>query len=300
MCKKIFALQRCLAPAAGGCDQYYAEYVADEQCNGTMHGGLPRPGPCPVVWAGFESEVSTKATRHTWFGRHRKGPCPACLHAADVRHLRAEAETERLGEFSERVKSLIQAEKDRANATEGAFMGRVYNEVWEVAHNLAEGLTNQTDAVWNGIEASMFKNFGAQCLARPDVVGFVYGLSDARRKMVVHAKTLSRELATVLVGSNAQEWDDIPETTGDDVRTKVNASLRANMALTPTSSPNLNMEHLSINPNPDLHATLEAEMKAQRERDQREQAFAAANRRRGTKRGAGCAELDEELDDLNL
>lgn len=291
MCKKVFALQRCLRQDEGGCDQYYAEHVADEHCGGSMHGGLPRlPGHCPVVWGVFESEISARVNRHTFYDSHRKGPCPTCLHAADLRHLRDEAERERRGEFSDRVKGLIQAEKDRADAKEGAFMHRVYNEMWGAARKLAAGLADHAGLVWNGIEASVYEHFGAHCLAHPDVLGLVYALADARRQMIVRAKTLSREMATVLVGANAEQWDEIVE----------NADVKVNVRANPGGG------KLSAVMDANLLRELEKELEKKVERRLREEAFIAANQQwRGPKRDADEAEIitpedtqeEEEEDD---
>ncbi|KAF6809673.1 hypothetical protein CMUS01_13629 [Colletotrichum musicola] len=276
MCKKVFALQRCLHQDEGGCDQYYAERVADEHCGGSMHGGLPRlPGHCPVVWGVFESEISARINRHAFYDRIRKGPCPNCLHTADLRHLREEAERERRGEFSERVKGLIKAEKDRADAKEGAFMHRVYNEMWDAARKLAAGLADRAALVWGGIEASVYEAFGAHCLAHPDVLGLVYSLADARRQMVVHGKALSREMATVLVGANAEQWDEIVE----DAPVKVN--VRANTGV----------GRLSAVMDANLVRELEKEVEKKVERRLREEAFIAANQWRGEKRDIDEAEI---------
>ncbi|WYZ43487.1 hypothetical protein EsH8_VI_001186 [Colletotrichum jinshuiense] len=206
MCMKTFCLQRCLCQAKGGCEEYYAEYVGEQECNKMMLPGLPYPD-CRAVWAGFEDEVSTKVNRHTYYTEKSKGLCPTCLHKREVAYLQEEAMRERRGEYSDSVKALIADLTRRAELNQGAFMARCYNEMWDAARNLASGLNAKADMVWDGIETALWGHFGVQGMALPVVQGLIASLQDAKRELVGCFKKTTREMATALVGPK-DNWEE--------------------------------------------------------------------------------------------
>ncbi|KAL0934375.1 uncharacterized protein CTRU02_211174 [Colletotrichum truncatum] len=209
MCMRVFALHRCFTEADGGCDNYWAEYVAVEECNKHMLPGLPQ-ADCRAVWGGFEREMSSRVNRHDFYIRHPK-MCRICEHAHELARLQAEAERERRGEFSDRVQTLLQNAERRAQLNEGAFMYRCYNEMWDAARNLVGGLGRKADAVWDSIEAALYRHFGVEGLARPDIQGLIASLQDAKRVLVDHVKVTTREMAVALVGPK-DNWDEDEET----------------------------------------------------------------------------------------
>ncbi|KAF9876149.1 hypothetical protein CkaCkLH20_06595 [Colletotrichum karsti] len=207
MCKKLFELRRCLSTANGGCDKYWAEIIGHEGCGGGSHGGMPQ-ADCRCAWAGFESLVSTQVNRHEFYIR-RAIICPRCLHRQDLDRLRAEAEREQRGEFSESMRSTMStAERNHAlQMTE--LENKVYYGLWDAVHNLTGGLARHADTVWEGIETALYGHFGVTGLAQTPVQGLVATLQDAKKSLVDHVKKTTREMATGLVGSrDTREVDE--------------------------------------------------------------------------------------------
>ncbi|KZL74548.1 hypothetical protein CI238_11390 [Colletotrichum incanum] len=205
MCMKVFALHRCLAPSNGGCDGYYAEYVEDQNCNRMMHGGLPQLD-CRAVWAGFEEETSTKVNHRDEYAKKSKGLCPQCQHNHQIAYIQEQAELERDGKFSDRVRALIGDLTRKAELGHTEFMLRVYHELWDAAQVLVAGLSNKTDVAWHGIEAALWTHFGVNGMRLAPVRAMVASLREVKRELLVHVRTNIKEMAVALVGPN-ESWD---------------------------------------------------------------------------------------------
>ncbi|OLN82014.1 hypothetical protein CCHL11_09240 [Colletotrichum chlorophyti] len=196
MCMKIFALQRCYSVAEGGCDKYWAEEVGVQDCGRYCLPGLPGYPECKGVWAGFEDTESSKVNPHTFYQRRPKA-CPICPLKEEFSHVKADIEKL---ENSAHVQGLIQAERTRAEQKEAAYKMHCFNEMWNTTRALIASLQSKADAIWNGIETALHGHFGAHGMANPVVQGLAASLVDAKKELVGHVESTTKEMATALVG----------------------------------------------------------------------------------------------------
>ncbi|KAL2876997.1 hypothetical protein SGCOL_007831 [Colletotrichum sp. CLE4] len=201
MCMKVFVLQRCLSVQNGGCDGYFAEYLEQRECNHMALPGLPRHD-CRAVWAGFEDERSAKALHRDEYAKRAHKLCPDCRVRVRLAYVDSEAQAERRGEYSDRMKSIIDELTQRAELGQMEFMNRVYRDMWDASLEFVHGVARTTDKSWNGIEAALRRHFGESGMDLIVVGNLVRDLKIAKKELLGQVKNSTREMATALVGPN--------------------------------------------------------------------------------------------------
>ncbi|KAK1448733.1 hypothetical protein CMEL01_08048 [Colletotrichum melonis] len=208
MCMKVFALQRCLSPENGGCGDYFAEYLEQRECNHMALPGLPQH-KCRAVWAGFEDERSAKALHRDEYAKRAHKLCADCRVRHRLTYLDSEAQAERRGEYSNRMKTIIEDLTRRADLGQMEFMNRVYRDMWDAALGYVQGMAKTTDGVWNGIEGALRRHFGDSGMEMNVVGNLVRDLKTAKEELLEQVMTSTREMATALVGPNMDFQQDL-------------------------------------------------------------------------------------------
>ncbi|UQC90757.1 uncharacterized protein CLUP02_16287 [Colletotrichum lupini] len=208
MCMKVFALQRCLSPENGGCGDYFADYLEQRECNHMALPGLPQHN-CRAVWAGFEDERSAKALHRDEYAKRAHKLCADCRVRHRLGYLDSEAQAERRGEYSERMKTIIEDLTRRADLGQMEFMNRVYRDMWDAALGYVQGMAKTTDGVWNGIEGALRRHFGDGGMEMNVVGNLVRDLKIAKEELLEQVMTSTREMATALVGPNMDFQQDL-------------------------------------------------------------------------------------------
>ncbi|KAJ0310526.1 hypothetical protein COL5a_008050 [Colletotrichum fioriniae] len=208
MCMKVFALQRCLSPENGGCGSYFAEYLEQRECNHMALPGLPQH-TCRAVWAGFEDERSAKALHRDEYAKRAHKLCADCRVRHRLTYLESEAQAERRGEYSDRMKTIIEDLTRRADLGQMEFMNRVYRDMWDAALGYVQGMAKTTDGVWNGIETALRRHFGDSGMEMIVVGSLIQDLKIAKKELLERVMTSTREMATALVGPNLDFQQDL-------------------------------------------------------------------------------------------